>query len=177
MCSSAAMLEPVNLAPTLLGRWQHAEMGGWTLAGIWYNKQVRYRLITDFIVDLPPSSPSSYVSLNHNSRRHPFWTSSQQAPVKIIRLLINMFSNIIHTFPAIQLYCTPSDFPCTSFTPLLYHSCIPANVLIFSGCCRWWFSVGAVEPKYQGACIMYWGMCGLISLWKQRTLTVLELFF
>ena len=61
----------------------------------------------------------------------------------------------------------------TSFTPLLNHSL--ANRFCLSSCGLWCLSVGVVAPKYHGACIIYCGMCGLMSLCRSKQTQSLSL--
>ena len=153
LTSSGLMSLPVNLAPTFLGRW------------LWNYK---YNIIRVWVTDRHTHTHTHTHCKYHNTSKHSFflWDIEPQfshAPGRYLR----------------------TAGPWTS--PRLYHFVRESYCFCFSSCGRWCFNDGlnysglvsfknylttthSYLPRdtYHGAWLIYWGMCGLMSLYIIR---------
>lgn len=60
----------------------------------------------------------------------------------------------------------PEHKQLTALIPFLISALSGEYWVYFSACGRWCLRVAVLAPKYHGACMMYWGMWGLMSLGK-----------
>ena len=63
----------------------------------------------------------------------------------------------------------PEHKQLTALMPFLISALSGEYWVYLSACGRWCLRVAVLAPKYHGACMMYWGMWGLMSLGKNST--------
>ena len=65
-----------------------------------------------------------------------------------------------------EIWKYPEHKQLTALIPFLISAFSGEYWVYLSACGRWCLRVAVLAPKYHGACMMYWGMWGLMSLGK-----------